>query len=166
MNPMNPMNPAGPANPVLHDDRVWMLRAIALSRRCPPSDTAFSVGAVVVGADGAELASGFSRENDPAEHAEEAALAKLAPDDPRLPGATLYSTLEPCSRRASRPVPCARLVLDSGVRRVVIAWREPSLLVEDCVGVELLTGGGVTVVELPGLAEEAREANAHLLKRS
>jgi diaminohydroxyphosphoribosylaminopyrimidine deaminase/5-amino-6-(5-phosphoribosylamino)uracil reductase len=143
-----------------------MLRAIELSRRCPPSDTAFSVGVIVVGADGTELASGHSRETDPADHAEEAALAKIAPDDPRLAGATLYSTLEPCSRRASRPVPCAQLLAGSGIRRVVIAWREPSLLVEDCVGVELLTAAGVTVVELPGLADAVSEINAHLMKSS
>ncbi len=143
-------------------DRAWMLRAVELSRRCPPSATAFSVGAVLVGVDGAELSTGFSREGDPVEHAEEAAFRKL-PGDARLAGATLYSTLEPCSQRASRPVPCARLVLDAGVRRVVIAWREPPLLVEDCVGAELLVAGGAEVVELPELATAARAANVHLL---
>ena len=162
---MIPENPVTPPHPPLLDDRAWMLRAIGLSRRCPPSDTAFSVGVIVVGADGTELASGYSRESGPAVHAEEAVLAKVAPDDPRLFGATLYSTLEPCSRRASRPVPCARLLAGSGIRRVVIAWREPPLLVENCVGVELLTAAGVTVVELPGLAGAVREINAHLLNK-
>ncbi|HVT67559.1 MAG TPA: dCMP deaminase, partial [Trebonia sp.] len=76
-----------------------MRLAVSLARQCPPSATAFSVGAVVVAADGTELARGFSREGgDPVVHAEEAALAKLAPGDPRLAGATVYSTLEPCSR--------------------------------------------------------------------
>lgn len=146
-----------------HDaDMHWMRRAIGLSRLSPPAEGAYSVGAVVVGADGTELAAGYSREGDPVVHAEEAALAKLPAGDPRLAGATVYSTLEPCSQRASRPVPCARLVLAAGVPRVVVAWREPSLFVADCVGVELLREGGVEVVELPELAEEAKAVNAHL----
>lgn len=136
--------------------------AVALAHRCPPSRTAFSVGAVIVGADGAELARGFSRESDSTVHAEEVALAGML-GDPRLPHATLYSTLEPCSHRASRPRPCARLVLDAGIRRVVIAWREPDLFVAGAQGTELLVAAGVTVVELPELAAAARAPNAHLL---
>jgi diaminohydroxyphosphoribosylaminopyrimidine deaminase/5-amino-6-(5-phosphoribosylamino)uracil reductase len=95
-------------------------------------------------------------------HAEEAALAKLARDDPRLKTATMYSTLEPCSQRASRPKPCAQLILDAGIPRVVIAWREPSLFVENRAGVELLERHGVTVIELSDLADEAMAPNAHL----
>jgi diaminohydroxyphosphoribosylaminopyrimidine deaminase/5-amino-6-(5-phosphoribosylamino)uracil reductase len=45
----------------------------------------------------------------------------------------------------------------------VIAWREPSLFVDDCVGVEQLRAAGVTVVELPELAMDAKAVNAHLL---
>ncbi|KJS56029.1 dCMP deaminase [Streptomyces rubellomurinus subsp. indigoferus] len=144
-------------------DLAHLRRAVELSRRCPPSTTAFSVGAVIVGADGTVLAEGFSRETDPHDHAEEAALAKLPAGDPRLRGATVYSSLEPCGRRASRPRPCARLLIAAGVPRVVVAWREPDLFVTDCQGAALLTAAGVEVVELPELAEEARAVNAHLL---
>ncbi|MEY9967233.1 riboflavin-specific deaminase-like protein [Streptacidiphilus sp. MAP12-16] len=148
--------------PLTAADRRWLAFAIQESRLCPPSSTAYSVGAVIVAEDGTEIARGHSRESDPQVHAEEAALAKLAPDDPRLRGATLYTTLEPCSRRASRPVPCAQLVLASGIRRVVLAWREPALFVADCQGVELLEQAGISVLECPELAAEAREVNAHL----
>ncbi|WP_035798295.1 deaminase [Kitasatospora mediocidica] len=144
-------------------DLRFLTRAIELSRLCPASETAFSVGAVIVGADGEVLSEGHSRETDPVCHAEEAALGKLAADDPRLRTATLYSSLEPCSRRASRPLPCARLVIAAGIPRVVVAWREPDLFVTGCEGVGLLTAAGVTVVELPELAAAAREVNAHLL---
>lgn len=144
------------------DDRRWMELAIELSRACPPSEGAFSVGAVIVGADGREIARGYSRETDPHVHAEEAALAKVAPDDPRLRSATIYSTLEPCSRRKSRPTSCAQLILDAGIPRVVIAWREPDLFVVDARGSELLAEAGVTVVELHELAEESKAVNAHL----
>ncbi|GAA1275404.1 hypothetical protein GCM10009665_73240 [Kitasatospora nipponensis] len=144
-------------------DLDLLARAIDLSRLCPPSRTAFSVGAVIVDADGAVLSEGYSRETDPLCHAEEAALGKLAPADPRLRGATLYSSLEPCSRRASRPRPCAELVIAAGIPRVVVAWREPDLFVTGCEGIGLLAAAGVSVLELPELAASAREVNAHLL---
>ncbi|MET9418086.1 dCMP deaminase [Streptomyces klenkii] len=144
-------------------DHAWMLKAIELSRKCPPAEGAFSVGAILVGEDGTEISHGYSRETDLHVHAEESALAKLPSDDPRLPGATLYSTLEPCSQRRSRPLTCTQLVLRSRIRRVVIAWSEPALFVADCVGVETLKANGVSVLELADLEQEARAVNAHLL---
>ncbi|RJO77018.1 dCMP deaminase [Nocardia panacis] len=141
-------------------DHRFMRRAIELAHECPPSETAYSVGAVIVAA-GVEIAAGFSRESDPKAHAEEAALDKLA-DDVDLTGATLYSTLEPCSRRASARVPCTERILRAGIGRVVIAWREPALFVHNCVGVETLRANDVEVVELPELAEAAMAMNRHL----
>lgn len=143
-------------------DQRWMRRAIELSYQCPPAEGAYSVGALITDAEGQEIATGYSRETDPKVHAEESALAKLPAGDPRLTGATIYSTLEPCSQRASRPRACTQLILDAGIPRVVIAWREPSLFVENCVGVELLEQHGVHVVELPELADEAKSVNSHL----
>jgi pyrimidine deaminase RibD-like protein len=95
-------------------------------------------------------------------HAEESALAKVDPADPRLQGATVYSSLEPCSVRRSRPATCADLIRAAGIRRVVYAWREPVLFV-DGQGVEELRGAGVEVVEIGELADEARSMNRHLL---
>ncbi|WP_030746948.1 dihydrofolate reductase family protein [Streptomyces sp. NRRL S-31] len=145
-------------------DRSWLRTACELAALCPPSKTAFSVGAVVVAADGTELARGHSREGgDPVVHAEEAALAKTDPADPLLAGATVYSSLEPCARRASRPAPCAELILRAGVRRVVTAWREPDTFVSAADGAGVLAAAGARVVVLPELAALAREPNAHLL---
>ncbi|WP_354642156.1 deaminase [Kitasatospora camelliae] len=144
-------------------DLVHLARAVELSRHCPPSETAFSVGAVIVGADGEVLAEGYSREVDAHNHAEEAALGKLPAGDPRLRTATVYSSLEPCGQRASRPRTCAELIIAAGVPRVVVAWREPDLFVTACQGTAMLTAAGVEVVELPELAAQAREVNAHLL---
>lgn len=144
-------------------DLALLGRAVELSRLCPPSDTAFSVGAVLVGVDGTVLSEGYSREGDPLDHAEEAALAKLPAGDPRLLGATVYSSLEPCGQRASRPLTCSRLLIAAGVGRVVVAWREPDLFVTGCQGTALLEAAGIEVVELPELASEARKVNAHLL---
>lgn len=145
-------------------DHHWLALACDLAAECPPSRTAFSVGAVIVAADGTELARGHSREaGDPVVHAEEAALAKLDPADPRLASATVYSSLEPCAHRASRPKPCARLILDAGVRRVVTAWREPDTFVAGADGSGLLAGQGVEVVVLGEYEERAMAPNQHLL---
>ncbi|MCI3245978.1 dihydrofolate reductase family protein [Streptomyces spinosisporus] len=144
-------------------DHHWLALACELADRCPPSRTAFSVGAVIVAADGTELARGHSREGeDPVVHAEEAALAKLDPADERLRSATVYSSLEPCVRRASRPKPCARLILDAGVGRVVTAWREPDTFVADADGSGLLASQGVDVIVLPEHEEQAKAPNRHL----
>jgi pyrimidine deaminase RibD-like protein len=147
------------------DDGRWMRLAVSLARQSPPSDTAFSVGAVIVDAAGTELSRGFSREGgDPAVHAEESALGKLSPGEPRLAGATIYSTLEPCSQRRSRPRTCTELIIAAGLRRVVIAWREPALFVADAEGYELLSRAGLTVTELPEFAKDAIAPNRHLVR--
>ena len=64
----------GPGGP----DHRFLRWAVELSRLCPPSGSAFSVGAVIVGEDGEVLATGFSREQEDHDHAEEVALRKLA----------------------------------------------------------------------------------------
>lgn len=133
--------------------------AVALADHCPPSTT-FRVGAVITDAEDNVLATGYSGENDPHDHAEESALAKLG-DDPRLAGATIYSSLEPCSARTSRPLTCTRHILNAGIPRVVFAWREPNLFV-DAQGAELLRAGGRDVIEIPDLAPLVRRANTHL----
>jgi pyrimidine deaminase RibD-like protein len=138
-----------------------MARAIELAHLCPVENK-FGVGAVIVDADGHELAKGYSRENDPHDHAEEGALAKLPANDPRLATATIYSTMEPCSERSTPGrVPCSELIIAAGIPRVVIAYREPLTFV-DCVGVEKLHAAGVQVIELPEFAEAAVAMNRHL----
>jgi len=143
------------------NDRFWLGRAVELAGRCPRSDTAFAVGAVIVGPDGRELAQGFSRAGDERDHAEEYALATLPPGTD-LTGGTIYSSLEPCSARASRPRTCTELIIAAGLSRVVFAWREPAVFV-DCQGAELLAAAGLAVVELPEFAAAARAVNQHLL---
>ena len=138
---------------ITETDREWLIRAIELAKACPPSTTAFSVGAIITDSTGHEVSRGYSRESDPHIHAEESALAKLK--DGARADMTIYSTLEPCSERRSRPRTCTQLILDVGIRRVVIAWREPSLFVADCQGVEILMREGIEVLEVPELADLA-----------
>jgi diaminohydroxyphosphoribosylaminopyrimidine deaminase / 5-amino-6-(5-phosphoribosylamino)uracil reductase len=142
-------------------DRRFLSWAVELSRLCPPSESAFSVGAVVVGEDGEVLSTGFSREQEDHDHAEEVALRKLGFHDPRLRRATIYSSLVPCGARASRPVTCVQHIVAAGIPRVVFAWREPRLFT-DGQGAEQLRAAGLEVIELPGLADRAQAVNAHL----
>ncbi|GHD14873.1 hypothetical protein GCM10007147_01380 [Nocardiopsis kunsanensis] len=153
---------AGPVPRRGEADAFWLRYTVELSGHCPPSRTAFSVGAVVVAADGTVLGQGYSRRDDPHDHAEEAALRGIRPEDPHLAGATIYSSLEPCSSRSSRPRACSTLILATPLPRVVFAWREPELFV-DCEGAERLCAAGRTVIERPDLAGGVRAANAHLL---
>ncbi len=101
-------------------DRQWMRRALALA------DQAAAAGEVPVGAvlvrDGEELGSGWNApvgSNDPTAHAEVMALraAAAAVSNYRLPGSTLYTTMEPCPM-------CAGAVVQARVARVVYAARD------------------------------------------
>ncbi|MDU9389652.1 tRNA adenosine(34) deaminase TadA [Pseudomonas sp. zfem002] len=80
------------------------------------------VGAVLV-QHGQVLGQGFNRpitDSDPSAHAEMVAIraAARAASNYRLPGSTLYVTLEPCSM-------CAGLIVHSRVNRVVYGALEP-----------------------------------------
>lgn len=102
------------------DDARWMSLAVDLAKLCPASEGAYSVGAVIVDEDGQEISRGFSREaGDPHVHAEESALGKLPAGDPRVARATIYSTLEACSQRKSRPRTCTQLILAAGIPRAI-----------------------------------------------
>jgi len=146
------------------DDHLWLRRAVELSLKCPPVETAYSVGAIIVSADGIELSRGYSRENDPVVHAEESAIAKLSGRSVSLAGATIYSSMEPCSTRRSRPRSCTELILAAGISRVVFALQEP-VLFADCQGAELLERAGVQVVRIPAMGPWVREINGQLLRR-
>jgi len=107
------------------------------------------------------LSTGFSREQEEHDHAEEVALRKLGFRDPRLRRATIYSSLVPCGARASRPATCVQHILAAQIPRVVFAWREPRLFT-DGEGAEQLHAAGVEVIEIPALAARAHAVNAHL----
>ena len=80
------------------------------------------VGAVLV-QHGQVIGQGFNRpitDSDPSAHAEMVAIraAAQAASNYRLPGSTLYVTLEPCSM-------CAGLIVHSRIARVVYGALEP-----------------------------------------
>lgn len=148
-------------------DIRYMRRAIRLAKSSM-TDTHPNpnVGAIIV-AGGRIIGEGYHRRcGQP--HAEVNAVASVAPADRQLLAeSTIYVTLEPCSHYGKTP-PCARLIIDSGIPRVVIACGDPFDKVRGR-GVAMLRDAGVEVVE-GVLEDEARALNprfftAHTLHR-
>ncbi len=128
------------------DDLSWMQRARALALRglghVSPNPL---VGCVVVSEAGEVLGEGWhERYGEP--HAEPHALADArargATDDD-LRAATVYVTLEPCAHQGKTP-PCADLLIQTDVRRVVVGMRDPFPAV-DGKGIEKLRATGIDV---------------------
>ena len=105
----------------MFSDSDWMSHALALARQAEAAGEV-PIGAVVV-MDGAIIGEGWNRpiaEQDPSAHAEILALRTAAKrlGNYRVPGATLYVTLEPC-------VMCAGTIIQARVARVVFGARDP-----------------------------------------
>ena len=113
------------------------------------------VGAILV-RDGRIVGAGWHRKAG-TEHAEIHAL-RMAGELAR--GATLYVTLEPCSH-TGRTGPCAKAVIEEGVRRVVAAMEDPNPLVSGR-GFQMLREAGVEV-DCGLLEPEARQLNEAFL---
>ncbi|MBK1679006.1 tRNA adenosine(34) deaminase TadA [Rhodocyclus tenuis] len=138
------------------NDEYYMREALSLA------NAAECLGEVPVGAiivrDGEIIGRGFNSpigESDPTAHAEIAALRDAARrvGNYRLPGATLYVTLEPCAM-------CAGAILHARIARVVYGARDPKTGVHgsvvDLFAVERLNHH--TSVEGGVLAEECSRA--------
>lgn len=102
-------------------DAAWMRRALELAREAARAGEV-PVGAVVV-REGRVLGEGWNQpiaSRDPSAHAEIVALraAAQAAGNYRLPGATLYVTIEPCAM-------CAGALVHARVARLVFGAREP-----------------------------------------
>src|SRR5688500_5017286 len=123
------------------DDEAHMRRALALASRgrgrTSPNPM---VGAVIVDDDGVVVGRGW-HEAAGSPHAEVHALRDAGA---RARGATLYCTLEPCSH-TGRTGPCAPLVIQAGIRRVVVATVDPNPLVAGR-GLALVKSQGVEVI--------------------
>lgn len=145
----------------MDEDRKYMRMAVEESRLCVPSPTCYCVGAVVVTGSG-DIYTGYTHETGHANHAEEEAIAKALAAGADLAGATIYSTMEPCSTRSSKPRSCSRLIMDYGFGRVVYALREPACFVS-CEGDSILRRAGIAVDVMDEFGPEVVEINSHLL---
>ncbi|MDT7043794.1 bifunctional diaminohydroxyphosphoribosylaminopyrimidine deaminase/5-amino-6-(5-phosphoribosylamino)uracil reductase RibD [Candidatus Nitronereus thalassa] len=110
------------------------------------------VGAVVV-AKGKRVGSGYHKQAG-GPHAEVFALEQAKSKSRH---ATLYLTLEPCCHTEKRTPPCVPLIIQSGVRRVVVAMRDPNPQVAGR-GLQQLKRAGIRV-DVGCLKREAAELN-------
>lgn len=142
------------------EDMPLLHLAVELSRRCVPGPASYCVGAVVVTRCGARF-TGYTHETSPTHHAEQEAVAKALAAGVSLRGATVYSSMEPCSQRSSEPESCSAMLLRLGVARVVFALYEPDRFVR-CRGALDLREHGVEVTVYPEQGEEVLRINSHL----
>ena len=133
-------------------DERFMREAMELARQGAERGEV-PVGAVLV-QDGEVIGRGFNcpiSTSDPSAHAEMVAIraAAAAVQNYRLPGSTLYVTLEPCSM-------CAGLIVHSRIARVVYGATEPKAGVavsrgqffsQDFLNHRVLIEGGVLAQE-------------------
>ena len=123
----------------------WMRQAIAEASRArgTTGDNPW-VGCVIVGTTGEVLGRGHTR--GPGEdHAEIGALREADAHGVSVVGATMYSTLEPCSFHGRTPA-CSRVIVERGLGLVVVGMRDPHPRV-DGEGARILRDAGLAVIE-------------------
>ncbi len=137
----------------------FMLRCIELAEKGagkvspnPMVGSVLVVGSAVIGEGYHERFGGV--------HAEVNAIASVR-DRSMLHKATLYVNLEPCSHFGKTP-PCADLIIEKGIPRVVVACRDPHDKVAGR-GIERLRDAGVEVIENV-LRDKALQLNEAFVK--
>jgi diaminohydroxyphosphoribosylaminopyrimidine deaminase / 5-amino-6-(5-phosphoribosylamino)uracil reductase len=140
------------------EDFVYMKKALSLAKRAMGRTSPNPmVGAVVVNG-GRVLATGYHK-GPGTPHAEVDALNKIKG---QAEGATIYVTLEPCCHWGQNP-PCTNAIIDSGIKAVIFATKDPNPLVKKGNTIKLLEAKGLRVKV--GLCEsEAKTLNTHYNK--
>lgn len=141
-------------------DEKYMRRALDLARlgagHASPNPM---VGAVIV-ADGRVIGEGWHRRCGQA-HAEVNAVNSVADVDRHLlPLSTIYVTLEPCAHYGKTP-PCAKLLIDTGIPRVVVGCADPFAKVAGR-GIAMLREAGAEV-EVGVLEDECEDLNVRFM---
>jgi pyrimidine deaminase RibD-like protein len=142
-----------------NDDRKFALLAIEEARKSvsePDGRPHPKVGAVVV-KDGRVLSTAHRGER-PENHAEYIALEKKLADE-TIAGATVYTTLEPCTTRNHPKIPCADRLIERKVARVVIGMLDPDDRIRGKGWQKLRNAGIVTDIFPHNLAVQIEEMN-------
>jgi tRNA pseudouridine32 synthase / 2,5-diamino-6-(5-phospho-D-ribitylamino)-pyrimidin-4(3H)-one deaminase len=138
------------------NDYEFMKLAIKEAKKCPPSKLAYCVGCVVV-KKGKVISKGYSRQENNC-HGEEIALR----DVPE--GCSIYTTMEPCSKRNSSNSPCIRHIISKKVSKVIFGCNEPDLF-QNCKGKELLEKEGIKVIQLKEFSKECLNVALSVIKK-
>jgi pyrimidine deaminase RibD-like protein len=140
-------------------ERELMQLAIELAAKCVSEEHKVSpkVGAVVA-RDGVVLAAAYRGELKAGEHAEYTLLERKLPGVD-LEGATLYSTLEPCTHRNHPKVSCTDRVIERKLKRVVIGTLDPNRTIRG-LGELRLQDAGIEITRFEhDLVQQLRELN-------
>ncbi len=120
------------------------------------------VGAVLVDSNGTIIAEGWHEKYGEG-HAEVNCFRHLETSkyrDLEMSKCTLFVSLEPCSHYGKTP-PCAKLIIEKGVGRVVVGMLDPNPLVAG-KGVKMLRDAGIEVI-VGVLEDQCRELNKRFL---
>src|SRR6202163_4594678 len=138
-------------------DKAHLARAIELAKNGAGAVKPNPVVGAVVARDGEVLGEGWHKEFGAA-HAEVNAIEACGLED--LSEATLYVSLEPCCHEGKTP-PCTDAILQSGIKRVVVASDDPTEKASGR-GLGILRDEGVEVI----LADGELAAGARLLNQA
>lgn len=142
-------------NTFSNEDVLFMHLALKLGERGMGFTEPNPMVGAVVTKGGEILATGYHKKFGE-EHAERSALEKI-----KVTGTTLYVSLEPCSHTGHTP-PCTDIIIEKGVKRVVIPTADPNPRVNG-EGIKKLENAGIKV-ETGLLESEAENFNRHYLK--
>jgi diaminohydroxyphosphoribosylaminopyrimidine deaminase/5-amino-6-(5-phosphoribosylamino)uracil reductase len=119
------------------------------------------VGAVVVSATGEIIGKGFHpKAGEP--HAEVFAINDAKNKTQDLSQCTLVITLEPCNHVGRTP-PCTNLILESGIKRVVVGALDPNPLMQG-KSIEILKQKGIEVITPNALPEALKTECTKLIR--
>ncbi len=152
------------------DEIKWMARAVDLAERCvtesgrpQPSP---KVGAVAVAASGAFLGEAHRGQLNQGDHAEYCLISSLGVETGVLAGATVYTTLEPCTTRNPPKIPCAERMIAEQVRVVYVGMLDPDARIRE-LGCKALREAGIDVRDFTAeLRDRVHSLNQPFVDRS